>query len=189
VLIERERSVFEAREQTARNTDVQATGITAAIVAIAAIAAGGDVLSDAEPVLVVSTGVAAVVSLLIAGIARLPAMPPPNAYRRRVRGRLLSNHPLTIRGSGVPTSAPPAGVKEAIRLGRDLGKAIRDSEDDLRTLGPETSLENALAKVLSHWRLRNGLARYRMHSKSSWLSFSILWLFIALVLAAASASL
>jgi hypothetical protein len=188
-LIERERSVFEAREQAARSTDAQATGITAAIVAVTAIAANGDILDDAEPVLLVGAGAAVVVSALSAGIARLPATLPPNAYSKRARRRILANHPQTVAGSAATTSLHPTGVKESIRLGRDLGKAIRDSENDLRLLGPETSPEAATAKILRHWRLRNGLARYRMHSKSSWLSFSILWLFIAAVFVGANASL
>jgi hypothetical protein len=155
----------------------------------AAIAANGDILRDAEPVLLACAGAAAVVSLLSAGIARLPAMPPPNVYRKRARGRILSNCPQTGHGSAPGTPPSPAGVRESIRLGRGLGKAIRNSENYLRRLGPETSVETAMASILKHWRLRNGLARYRMHRKSSWLSFSILWLFIASVFAGAGALL
>jgi hypothetical protein len=72
------------------------------------------------------------------------------------------------------------------RLGRDLGKAIRYSERELSELTFKTPSEDVNAEILAHWRARNRLARYRMHSKSAWLTLSLVLLYLALLLAAAS---
>lgn len=71
-------------------------------------------------------------------------------------------------------------------LGRDLGAAIKVSEQRLRGLPIKTPSEAAEAEVLDHWRARNSLARYRMHSKSAWFTLSLVLLYLALLLAAAS---
>lgn len=188
LLIERERDVFGRREETARNVDTQAAAITAATVAVAAIAADGDVLRDAKLGWVIVAWVFVLLSVVAAGIARVPALPPLNARQRRER--ILSNHPNAISeelsGFAISAKLPRfAGEPTVYRLGRDLGSAIRASEAELRGLGPETSMRCVTEQLLYHWRLRNGLARYRMHSKSSWLTVSIVCLYVALLAAAA----
>jgi hypothetical protein len=72
------------------------------------------------------------------------------------------------------------------RLGRDLGTAIRASEEHFRRLAPDSPPDVVTEQLLHHWRVRNSLARYRMHSKSSWLTGSVISLYLALVFATAS---
>ena len=50
----------------------------------------------------------------------------------------------------------------------------------------ESSPEVVTPHLLQHWRTRNCLARYRMHSKSAWLTVSLVLLYAALLLAIAS---
>jgi hypothetical protein len=41
--------------------------------------------------------------------------------------------------------------------------------------------------LLAHWRARNDLARYRMHSKSAWFTLSLVLLYVAVLVVAVSA--
>jgi hypothetical protein len=182
LLIERERDLFRIREETARNADAQATGITAASLAVAAVAAGGDVLSDAKLGWLILAGVLLLASAVAAGLARVPAVPPPRAIWPYERNELLDRYdPREL------PSSPPFDTKRAMRrLGRDLGTAIRASEDAFRKFRPEDPTDSVTAQLLHHWRLRSSLARYRMHSKSAWLTASIVCLYSALVCGTAS---
>jgi hypothetical protein len=182
LLIERERDVFSIREEAARNADTQATAITAASLAVAAVAAGGDFLDDARLGWLIPAAALLFFSAVTAGIARVPAMPPPRALLPRDRREILSRYdPRSLPGS------PAFGTRRTIRrLGRDLGTAIRASEDDFRKLASDSPLDVVMQQLLHHWRVRNSLARYRMHSKSSWLTGSIISLYLALACATAS---
>ena len=53
------------------------------------------------------------------------------------------------------------------QLGRKLGEKVRESEEQLRGMTPTASPESVAGALLAHWRARNNLARYRMHSKSA----------------------
>lgn len=181
LLIERERDVFRIREEAARNADNQATAITAASLAVAAVAAGGDFLDDARLGWLILAAALLLVSVIAAGVARVPAVPPPRALLPRDRREILSRYdPRSLPGS------PALGTRRSMRhLGRDLGTAIRASEDDFRALAPDSPLDVVTEQLLHHWRVRNSLARYRMHSKSSWLTGSIISLYLALACATA----
>jgi hypothetical protein len=174
LLIERERDVLRMREDIARGVDVQATAVTAATLALVAVAAGGDILSSAKTGWVIGVGILLLLSAVAGGIARLPAPPPLKSLLFR-----------TTRQQTFDLFATK-GRATMRRLGRDLGEAIRDSEQKLGDLTVETPSEVVEAEVLAHWRARNRLARYRMHSKSAWFTLSLVLLYAALLLAAAS---
>jgi hypothetical protein len=173
LLIERERELLKIREDAARGVDVQATAITAATLAIVAVAAGADALSDANDGWLIAAGVLLVLSAVAGGIARLPAFPPLKALSRAERDRIFELY----------ANKPQPTMR---RLGRDLGGAIRESERTLRGLSLESPPGVVQAEVLDHWRARNNLARYRMHSKSAWFSLSLVLLYFALLLATAA---
>jgi hypothetical protein len=52
---------------------------------------------------------------------------------------------------------------------------------------PASHPETVADELLVHWRARNSLARYRMHSKSAWFTLSLVLLYLAVLLVAASA--
>ncbi|HXS23743.1 MAG TPA: hypothetical protein VN719_05910, partial [Gemmatimonadales bacterium] len=66
-------------------------------------------------------------------------------------------------------------------LGRYLGKQIRESEAELQGFKPDTPPAKVIPALLDHWRARNRLSRYRMHSKSAWFTLSLVLLYIAVV--------
>jgi len=174
LLIERERDVLKMREDIARGVDAQATAVTAAALALVAVAAGGDILSSAKTGWIIGVGILLLLSAIAGGMARLPAPPPLKSLLfRTARQQTFDLYATTPR----PTMR---------RLGRDLGKAIRDSERELGDLTFKTPSDDINAEILAHWRARNRLARYRMHSKSAWLTLSLVLLSLALLLAAAS---
>jgi hypothetical protein len=174
LLIERERDVLRMREDISRGVDVQATAVTAATLALVAVAAGGDILSSAKTGWVIGVGTLLLLSAVAGGIARLPAPPPLKSLLfRKKRQETLNLYATKER----PTMRG---------LGRDLGEAITDSERKLSELPVETPSEVVSEEVLAHWRTRNRLARYRMHSKSAWFTLSLVLLYLALLLAAAS---
>jgi hypothetical protein len=182
LLIERERDVFRIREEIARSTDAQATGITAASLAVAAVAAGGEVLEDATLAPMLAAGVLLLLSAVAGGIARLPAPPPLKALlSKRERRRVLD---LYANGSQPPGAA--ATFMRLLELGRGLGREIRDLEHTFGAMSPGSAPEVVRTQLLLHWRTRNRLARYRMHSKSAWLTVSLVLLYGALLLATAS---
>jgi hypothetical protein len=174
LLIERERDVLRLREDIARGVDAQATAVTAAALALVAVAAGGDILASAETGWVIAVGTLLLSSAVAGGVARLPAPPPlkslVSASARRETFDWYATRPR-------PTM---------YRLGRDLGRAIREAERRLGELTVDTPAGDVNAEILAHWRTRNKLARYRMHSKSAWLTLSLVLLYVALLMAAAS---
>ena len=173
-LIERERDLLKIREEAARGIDVQAAAITAATLALVAVAAGSDVDGSGRDGWLVAAGVLVFLSALAGGIARLPAPPPLKALLlRREKERVLALY----------NPKPDARLR---RLGRDLGAAIRLSEHDLRSLTLAAPSELLAESLLVHWRARNDLARYRMHSKSAWFTLSLVLLYVAVLIFAAS---
>ncbi len=182
LLIERERDVFRIREEIARSTDAQATGITAASLGIAALAAGGEVLQEATLAPMLAAGVLLLLSAVAGGIARLPAPPPLKALlSKRERQAVLDRY---ANGSEPPGAS--GTFMRLLGLGRGLGREIRELEDAFRRMSPATAPEVVTEHLLRHWRTRSRLARYRMHSKSAWLTFSLVLLYGALLLATAS---
>ena len=173
-LIERERDLLKIREEAARGIDVQAAAITAATLALVAVAAGSEVDGSGRNGRLVAAGVLVFLSALAGGIARLPAPPPLKALLlRREREKVLALY----------NPRPDASLR---RLGRDLGAEIRLSEDQLRSLKLATPSERLAEALLVHWRARNDLARYRMHSKSAWFTVSLVLLYVAVLIFAAS---
>jgi len=174
-LIERERDLLKLREDVARGVDVQASAITAATLALVAVAVSGDAFGQGKDGWLIAAGVLLFLSALAGGIARLPAPPPLKALLMpRERVRVL----------GLYAAKPGARLR---RIGRDLGAEIRRSEQRLRSMTLATPPESLADELLAHWRARNNLARYRMHSKSAWFTFSLVLLYLAVLLVAASA--
>lgn len=90
LLIERERDVLKIREEVARGVDVQASAITAATLALVAVAASSDPFGRGKDGWFVAAAILLFLSALAGGIARLPAPPPLKALlMRRERARVL----------------------------------------------------------------------------------------------------
>ena len=174
-LIERERDLLKMREDVSRGVDVQASAITAATLALVAVAASNDAFRRGDTGWVLVSGILLFASALAGGIARLPAPPPLKAVLiSRERQRVLD---LYDRGQDATLR----------QLGRKLGERIRTSEQQLRGITPSTSPDSLAEALLAHWRARNDLARYRMHSKSAWFTLSLVLLYVAVLVVAVSA--
>jgi len=175
LLIDRARDLLKLREDAARGVDAQAAAVAAATLAVIAFAASGDALDAADDSWLVVAGFVLLLSALAGGISRLPAPPPLKAVlSRRERKRVLALYN--------PEPARPS----LRRLGRDLGKQIRLSEERIRSMTPDTPVEALTEELLTHWRSRSDLARYRMHSKSAWFTLSISLLYIAVIVVTVS---
>ena len=156
LLIERERDLLKIREDVARGVDVHASAITAATLALVAVAASSDAFGQGTDGWLIAAGILLFLSALAGGIARLPAPPPLKALvMPRERERLF----------GLYAAKPGAKLR---RIGRDFGAEIRRSEQRLRAMTLATPPVTLANELPAHWRARNNLARYRMHSKSAW---------------------
>jgi hypothetical protein len=82
--------VLKIREEVARGVDVQASAITAATLALVAVAASSDPFGRGKDGWFVAAAILLFLSALAGGIARLPAPPPLKALlMRRERARVL----------------------------------------------------------------------------------------------------
>ena len=160
---EYDREVYRVQEERARNVDAQSSAVAAAVVAIAAVTAAGDLADKVFLPLAVPAAVGFMLALLAGGVmARLPA---PASLRQALK----RDH------EGKWFFSPGTA--------RRLAREVREADARLDELTDAADPAEAHKRLLACWRARREMARFRAHNKSSWLTLSLTVLIDALVLA------